>query len=47
MKRLDCPSFDDTCPYCKGGYCCMYEMTGDNPLDQCDEWLEEEKEKEQ
>ena len=46
MSRPICPSFDDTCPYCKRGFCCMQEMTGDSPLDQCDEWVDDEEEEE-
>jgi hypothetical protein len=46
MSRPICPSFDDTCPYCKRGFCCMQEMTGDSPLDQCDEWVDDEEEDE-
>ena len=44
MSRSICPSFDDTCPYCKEGFCYMQEMTGDSPLDQCDEWVDDEEE---
>ncbi len=46
MSRPICPSFDDTCPYCKRGFCYMQEMTGDSPLDQCDEWVDDEEDEE-
>ena len=38
MSKLICPAFDESCPYCKRGFCFMKDMTGDNPLEQCDEW---------
>ena len=38
MSKLICPAFDESCPYCKRGFCFMKDMTGDNPHDECDEW---------
>ena len=46
MSKLICPAFDETCPYCKRGFCCMQEMTGDNPIGQCDEWVGDDDEEE-
>jgi hypothetical protein len=46
MSKLICPAFDETCPYCKRGFCCMQEMTGDNPIGQCDEWIGDDDEEE-
>ena len=46
MSKPICPAFDETCPYCKRGFCCMQEMTGDNPIGQCDEWIGDDDEEE-
>ena len=46
MSKLICPAFDESCPYCKRGFCFMKDMTGDNPLDECDEWYGVEEDEE-
>jgi hypothetical protein len=39
-----CPTFDETCPYCKKGMCYMQVETGDSPLEECEAWADEEEE---
>lgn len=42
--KLICPVFDETCPYCKKGFCHMYEMEGVSPIGECDAWIDDEEE---
>ena len=39
-----CPVFDESCPYCKKGFCYMEKETGDSPIGECDAWFDEEDE---
>ena len=39
-----CPTFDETCPYCKKGFCYMAVETGTSPIGECDAWEEEDDE---
>ena len=34
--KLECPIYDYDCPYCKNGYCCMQEIDGADPTEECD-----------
>ena len=34
--KLECPIYDYSCPYCVRGDCCMEEMDGANPKEECD-----------
>ena len=37
-----CPAFDETCPYCKKGFCHMAVETGTSPIGECEaceDWL--------
>lgn len=36
--RHVCPNTVIECPYYVRGYCRMMEMTGDNPMEECDEY---------
>ena len=39
-----CPTFDETCPYCKKGFCYMQVETGTSPIGECEAWEDEEDE---
>lgn len=34
--KLECPIYDYSCPYCVRGDCCMEEMDGADPREECD-----------
>ena len=34
--KLECPIYDYSCPYCVRGDCCMEEMDGTDPREECD-----------
>ena len=34
--KIKCPVYDLSCPYCVGGSCCMEEMDGADPQEECD-----------
>lgn len=34
--KLECPIYDYSCPYCIRGDCCMEEMDGADPREECD-----------
>ena len=34
--KIECPIYDLFCPYCVGGNCCMKEMDGADPHEECD-----------
>ena len=34
--KIECPIYDYSCPYCVGGNCCMKEMDGADPREECD-----------
>lgn len=34
--KIECPIYDYSCPYCVGGNCCMEEMDGADPHEECD-----------
>ena len=34
--KLECPIYDYKCPYCIAGNCCMREMDGADPTEECD-----------
>ena len=34
--KIECPIYDYSCPYCIGGNCCMKEMDGADPREECE-----------
>ena len=34
--KLECPIYNYSCPYCIRGDCCMEEMDGADPREECD-----------
>ena len=39
--KIECPIYDCSCPYCIRGNCCMEEMDGADPHEECDAFFEE------
>ena len=42
-----CPTDDFECPYYKRGFCHMKEMSGGNPIEECEAWADDEEEDEE
>ena len=37
--KIECPIYDLSCPYCVSGNCCMEEMDGADPHEECDDFF--------
>ena len=37
-----CPTFEETCSYCKKGFCYMEQEIGISPIGECEAWADEE-----
>ena len=38
--KIECPTYDYECPYCKNGNCIMEEMEGADPREECDAFFD-------